>query len=180
MRITVIIALLAWLIKIIKPANQLTNKPANQLTNNQELRTIDLAILVFLAVAGASTLFISPYKHQSLTWFTNLATYTAVYFIIVNNIKSDVFPKYRPSYRVQFLNYGHSDYLQIASDMGTIGLGVYLVLVSMIFKKVIHTLKQIKGERSNQGITIGIAVALFAAIVRSFIDCNLFILQSLS
>jgi len=363
MRIAVVVALACWLLKIIS---------AKRRTLNVELRTLDIAILAFLAVAWVSTLFISPYKHQSLDWFTNLATYTSVYFILVNNIESesqvkrligamliaatilgiygifqyfnildilphsqdsrisstyyhpshyagflaivtplaagyflfskslwktvafgtlcvllvanlalsfsitnlafvismffliliviylreykiivkrllpglvglfclyffmlivssfmlrysisaklqeltnffqfgintrtniwesglpvflndlyagwglglfsDVFSKFRPPTRTNFLNYAHSDYLQIASDMGIIGLGIYLVLIGTIVKKSIFVLKHKVGER-NQSILVGLVTALFAAIVRSFIDSNLFVVQSLS
>ena len=89
---------------------------------------------------------------------------------------SDVFPKFRPPHWRIFLNYAHSDYLQIFSDMGIIGLGVYLFLVGSVLKESIVLLKQ----RANQSIAIGIAVALFATIIRSLWDSNLFIVQSLS
>ena len=89
---------------------------------------------------------------------------------------SDVFSKFRPPHWKVFLNYAHSDYLQIASDMGIIGLGVYLVLIGTVLKQSIVLLKQ----RYNQGIAVGITVALFAAIIRSLWDSNLFIVQSLS
>lgn len=373
MRIVVVIALTSWLLKILSQPTAPNQPKESDKPTNAKLRTLDFAILAFLGVATFSTFVVSPYKHKSLNWFANLTTYTALYFFIVNNIKSesqikklvgtiliastisgiygilqylnminflpyesnirvsstyygashyagflimvtplaisrflfskslwktftfgalsallitnlalsfsitnlafvismislflviiyfrehkiimkrllagaigffclylfmltgspfmlyfsshiklgklvsslqlgindrvniwkfglpvfldrpyagwglglfsDIFSKYRPASRTNFLNYAHSDYLQIASDMGIIGLGVYLVVIGIIVKEFISTLKQTKRERSNQGIAIGIIVALFAAIVRSFIDCNLFILQSLS
>jgi len=105
MRITVVVALLTWLIKILfqpgtrnqepgtknrpRTKNQEPGTNLERRTSNVELKTLDLTILVFLGVAAFSTFVVSPYKHQSLSWFTNLATYTAVYFIFVNNIKSE-------------------------------------------------------------------------------------------
>jgi len=373
MRLTVVIALTSWLIKILSQptAPNEPNKPKEiDELPTLNLQILDLAILAFLGVAAFSTFVVSPYKHKSLDWFTNLTTYTALYFVIVNNIKtesqikkliramltagtvtgvygilryfnildilphsqdprisstyyhashyagflvmvtplaisyfsfskslwkafvfgllsallianlalsfsitnlafvismifliivifslrewqvivkklipvivifflfylftlvitspllsrytisvrfgqmvntltsaingriqvwrdglpvtlsnfysgwglglfSDAFPKFRPSNWVVFLNYAHSDYLQITSDIGIIGLGIYLVLVSIVLKESIKLLKQ----RYNKVISVGIIVALFASIIRSLWDSNLFIIQSLS
>jgi len=87
MRMVVVIALTAWLMKILsQPANQQTDPFVHRFSIKPT--TLDIAVLAFLAVAAFSTFVVSPYKHQSLDWFTNLTTYTAVYFVIVNNIKS--------------------------------------------------------------------------------------------
>ena len=91
---------------------------------------------------------------------------------------SDVFSKYRPPTRTNFLNYAHSDYLQIISDMGIIGLGVYLILIGVLLVKGMSLLKHTTGY--NRVLAIGVVTALFGAIVRSLWDNNLFLVQSLS
>jgi len=372
MRITVVVALIAWLLKLFThPRIHTFTLPRI----NVELRTIDLAILAFLGVAAFSTFAVSAYKHQSLDWFTNLTAYTVLYFIIVNNIKTEsqikrligamltagtiagiygifqyfdiflpllphnphdsrvmstyynanhyagflvmvtplaisfflfsrswwkilifgllsvllvanlalsfslgnfafgasmiflllviiwskkweiltrrilpavagflilaffvmlitsplvsrypltkryyemlnlvkqdlthgrfliwgsglkilsdhlfsgvglglfslVFSKYRPVNFTRFVNYAHSDYIQISSDMGIVGLGIYLIIIIALLLKGLKALKQT--NQYNQAMVIGVMTALFGAIIRSLWDSNLFMLQSLS
>ena len=89
-----------------------------------------------------------------------------------------VFSKYRPANFSHFVNYAHSDYIQISSDMGIIGLGVYLILIITLLSKGLKTLKLT--NQYNQAIAIGVITALFGAMIRSLWDSNLFMLQSLS
>ena len=84
MRIVVVVALIAWLIKILfQPANRQTNLP------NVECRSTPLLLplSIYLFIAIISTI-ISPYKWISLNLLANLFVYTAVYFMIVNNLKN--------------------------------------------------------------------------------------------
>ena len=93
---------------------------------------------------------------------------------------SEMFPRYRPldPHWAFFRSYAHSDYLQIASDMGIVGLGSYLILVGVIVGGSIRLLRQT--QNPYRVLSLGVTVALFAAIIRSFWDNNLFVIQSLS
>jgi len=115
MRITVIIALLAWLIKILTQPGTNNQEPATRnqqpTTKNQEpatnleLRTsnverkrnverkkerrtlnVELFLLLFLLIALISTLT-SIYKRESIETFANLLTYASVFFLITHNIE---------------------------------------------------------------------------------------------
>ncbi|MBA7560543.1 hypothetical protein ES708_02169 [subsurface metagenome] len=79
LRITVVVALLAWLLKL------LSSKSYSRFTIHDS--PLFLPILIFLSVAVISTIT-SSYKWISLNILTNLFIYAAVYFLIVKNLKS--------------------------------------------------------------------------------------------
>jgi len=86
MRIAVVIALLAWLIKILFQPTTKNQKPVT----NLEHRTlnIELFLLLFLFTVLISS-FTSIYKEESFETFANLISYACVFFLITYNIKSE-------------------------------------------------------------------------------------------
>ena len=86
MRLTVIVALAAWLTKLL----------FQPITKNQELRTklerrtlnVELFLLLFLIVALISTLN-SIYKHTSIETFANILCYASVFFLIIHNTRTN-------------------------------------------------------------------------------------------
>ncbi len=80
MRLTVVVALLAWLLKL------LSSKSYSRFTIHDS--PLFLPILIFLSIAVISTIT-SSYKWISLSLLTNLFVYAAIYCLIVNNLKSE-------------------------------------------------------------------------------------------
>lgn len=79
MRITVVVALLAWLLKLFSTIHH------SPFTIHDS--PLFIPILIFLSIAVISTIT-SSYKWTSLNILTNLFVYVAIYFLIVNNLKS--------------------------------------------------------------------------------------------
>ena len=114
-----------------------------------------------------------------LIWRSGLKILSDHFFLGVGlGLFNMVYSKYRPASFTRFVNYAHSDYIQISSDMGIIGLGVYLILIITLLLKGLKALKLT--NQYNRVIVIGVITALFGAIIRSLWDSNLFMLQSLS
>jgi len=86
MRITVVVALVAWLLKIFTVERRTTTHHS-PLTTHHFGTSLLIPILIFLSIAVISTI-ISSYKWLSLNILTNLFVYAAIYFLIVNNLKS--------------------------------------------------------------------------------------------
>ncbi len=86
MRITVVVALLAWLLKIFTVERRTTTHHS-PLTTHHLGTPLLIPILIFLSIATISTI-ISSYKWLSLSLLTNLFACAAIYFLIVNNLKS--------------------------------------------------------------------------------------------
>ncbi len=86
MRITVVVALVAWLLKIFTVERGTTTHDS-LLTTHHLGTPLLIPILIFLSIAVISTIT-SSYKWTSLNILTNLFVYAAIYFLIVNNLKS--------------------------------------------------------------------------------------------
>ncbi len=88
MRITVLVALLAWLLKLFSTIHDSRFTIHKIPFTTHHLGTpLLIPILIFLSVAVISTI-ISSYKWFSLSLLTNLFVYAAIYFLIVKNLKS--------------------------------------------------------------------------------------------
>jgi len=82
------------------------------------------------------------------------------------------YPKYRnPGFRI-FMNAVHNDYLQYAQEMGIFGLGSFVVLLVLFFKKNLSLLKNLK-DKYLQSLTLGFLVSIIAIAIHSLGDFNL-------
>ncbi len=89
MRITVVVALLAWLLKLFSTIHDSRFTIHKIPLTTHHLGTpLLIPILIFLSIAVISTI-VSAYKWISLNILANLFIYAAVYFLIVNNLKSE-------------------------------------------------------------------------------------------
>jgi O-antigen ligase len=73
-------------------------------------------------------------------------------------------------------SYAHNCYLQMAADTGLIGLSGFLFLIISYFRAVIRALKIIKDEFYRTALW-GISIGVFAFLVHSFFDTNLYSLN---
>ena len=71
--------------------------------------------------------------------------------------------------------YAHNCYLQMAAEMGIVGLGCFLWILSTLFYKV--TLSVNKCKKPLDFLLIGLMTGIFAFLVHSFLDTNLYSLQ---
>jgi len=85
------------------------------------------------------------------------------------------FQKYRQM-PWQYPTYAHNCYLQIAAEMGLFGLMVFLWIVGKFFRRTIMSYKEGLGE-IDSNLLLGIMAGLFAFLVHSFFDTNLYSLQ---
>lgn len=94
MRIVVVIALSAWIFKVFFQPVQQIYRPPNQnrthIFKNKLFRFTPLAlpIFIYLFIATISTIF-SSYKQLSLDLLANLFVYVSVYFLVINNLRSE-------------------------------------------------------------------------------------------
>lgn len=73
-------------------------------------------------------------------------------------------------------SYAHNCYLQMAADTGIIGLAGFLFLIVSYFREVVTALKIIKDDFFRT-ILWGISIGVFAFLVHSFFDTNLYSLN---
>jgi O-antigen ligase len=64
----------------------------------------------------------------------------------------------------------------MAAETGLLGLGAFLWIMITLFKNSLADLKKIN-NRSYNSILIGLLAGLFAFLVHSFVDTNLFSLK---
>ncbi|MFH1190125.1 MAG: O-antigen ligase family protein [Candidatus Omnitrophota bacterium] len=73
-------------------------------------------------------------------------------------------------------SYAHNCYLQMAADTGIVGLAGFLLLIISYFRAVIKSVKTVKDEFFRTALW-GISIGVFAFLVHSFFDTNLYSLN---
>jgi len=92
------------------------------------------------------------------------------------NTFSRYFPKYKPA-DYPDLRYAHNSYLQMASEIGILGLLVFLSIPLLILSKALRSIKQ-KITRGIDGqILLGLIAGYIGFSIHSFVDNNLFSLM---
>jgi O-antigen ligase len=79
-------------------------------------------------------------------------------------------------YRGQKGAYAHNCYLQMASDVGVIGLAGFLALVAAYFVSVARNMRRVR-DRLDSNVLLGLSVGVFAFLVLAFFDTNLYSLN---
>lgn len=73
-------------------------------------------------------------------------------------------------------SYAHNCYLQMASDIGVVGLGAFLWVIAAYFISVTRRLKKIS-DPFYGSIFWGMSIGIFAFLVHAFFDTNLYSLN---
>ncbi len=88
-----------------------------------------------------------------------------------------LYPKYRDPRLRTFMNATHNDYLQYAEEMGLFGIGSFIILLVLFFKKSLNLIKNLQ-DKYLQGLTIGFLVSISAIAIHGLVDFNLQILAN--
>ena len=83
-----------------------------------------------------------------------------------------LYPKYRDPRLRTFMNATHNDYLQYAEEMGLFGIGSFILLLVLFFKKSLNLIKNLP-DKCLQGLTIGFLVSISAIAIHGLVDFNL-------
>jgi len=84
------------------------------------------------------------------------------------------FPKYRPAGLNMFVNYAHSDYLQVFSEMGIFALGLMVFIITRIIRKGLATFK-IARTPFKSWISLSLAVGVLTISLHGLGDFNFYI-----
>lgn len=83
-----------------------------------------------------------------------------------------LYPKYRDPRLRTFMNATHNDYLQYAEEMGLFGIGSFILLLVLFFKKNLNLIRNAQ-DKYLQGLTIGFLISISAIAIHGLVDFNL-------
>ncbi len=86
---------------------------------------------------------------------------------------SQIFPMYRSLHMRNLITHAENDFLQLASEVGLIGLGILFILFIFLFSKAVSGIRSISSEDSNRYIGIGGLVGILALMFHSLVERNL-------
>lgn len=83
-----------------------------------------------------------------------------------------LYPKYRDPRLRTFMNATHNDYLQYAEEMGLFGIGSFILILVLFFKKNLNLIKNLS-DKYLRGLIIGFLVSISAIAIHGLGDFNL-------
>lgn len=88
------------------------------------------------------------------------------------NTFSATFPKYKPKIYPDN-RYAHNSYLQIAAEIGILGLTIFLIILFLIIKSAVNFFKKAEARQlSEANIILGIFCGLIGFLIHSGLDTN--------
>ena len=90
------------------------------------------------------------------------------------NTYATVAPNYKTSEKTGI--YPHNSYLHMAAEAGLLGLGAFVWVTISLFKTSLANLKKIN-DKFYKALLIGLLAGLFAFLIHSFVDTNIYTLQ---
>jgi O-antigen ligase len=86
---------------------------------------------------------------------------------------SHIFPMYKSFHMRRFVSHAENDYLQLASEVGLIGLGILLTLFVFLFVRAVSGIRSMSSTDSGRYIGIGGLVGILALMFHSMVERNL-------
>jgi O-antigen ligase len=86
---------------------------------------------------------------------------------------SQMFPMYKSFHMRRFVSHAENDFLQLASEVGLIGVGILLILFFFLFVRVVSGIRSMSTTDSGRYIGIGGLVGILALMFHSMVERNL-------
>ena len=86
-----------------------------------------------------------------------------------------VFPMYRSFHIQGVITHAENDLLQIASEVGLIGISVLLFIFLYLFNKVIHQIRSLSTTNQQFYVSIGALVGILSLMVHSLVERNILV-----
>jgi putative inorganic carbon (HCO3(-)) transporter len=86
---------------------------------------------------------------------------------------SQVFPMYRSFYIRNLVTHAENDFLQLASEVGWVGIGLLLILFMLFFFKAVSGIRSLSHSTPQRYIGIGGLVGTLALMLHSLVERNL-------
>ena len=84
-----------------------------------------------------------------------------------------VFPMYRSFHLIGIATHAENDYLQLASEVGFVGVGLLLILFLFFFCKAVSGIRSLSHRDSGRYIGIGGLVGILALMFHSIVERNI-------
>ncbi len=84
-----------------------------------------------------------------------------------------VFPMYRSFHLIEAATHAENDYLQLASEVGLVGVGLLLILLIFLFYKAISGIRLLSHREPERYIGIGGLVGILALMFHSVVERNI-------
>jgi O-antigen ligase len=84
-----------------------------------------------------------------------------------------IFPMYRSFYIRSVITHAENDFLQLASEVGLVGIGVLFILFIFLFCKAISGIRSLSHSEPRRYIGIGGLVGILALMFNSVVERNL-------
>jgi len=84
-----------------------------------------------------------------------------------------IFPMYRSFHLIGIATHAENDFLQLASEVGIVGIGLLLILFLFFFYKAISEIRLLSHRESGRYIAIGGLVGILALMFHSFVEKNI-------
>ena len=84
-----------------------------------------------------------------------------------------VFPMYRSFHLIGVATHAENDFLQLASEVGVVGIGLLLILFLFLFYKAISGIRLLSHRESGRYIAIGGLVGILALMFHSIVERNI-------
>jgi O-antigen ligase len=86
---------------------------------------------------------------------------------------SQIFPMYRSFHIQGLVTHAENDYLQLASEVGFIGIGLLLILFIFLFFKIVSGIRSLSPWEPQRFIRIGGLVGILALMFHSLVERNI-------
>lgn len=86
---------------------------------------------------------------------------------------AQVFPRYRTFHVIGLATHAENDFLQLASEVGLVGMGLLLILFVALFYKALTGIRSVSRGEPGRYIGIGGLVGILALMLHSTVEANI-------